>query len=48
MARFKNTFTGVTVSVDEEKADRFTTNGWERADEKKPVAEKNPAKKTSK
>lgn len=40
MARFRNTFTGVTVSVDDEKSDRFTADGWERVEDgekKSPV-----------
>jgi hypothetical protein len=44
MGRFVNIETGVTVSVDDSKNDRFS-DGWESADKPAPKA---PAKKSSK
>ncbi len=46
MARLKNRFTGSTVSVADEKAERFGPE-WERLDEAKP-APKKPAPKPAK
>ena len=43
MARFRNVQTGVVVSVDDSKADRYS-DGWESADE---AEKKAPAKKSA-
>ena len=45
MGRFRNTVTGVVVSVDDSKDDRFT-DGWESADKAAP-AKKASAKKAA-
>ncbi len=45
MSRFRSTSTGVVVSVDDSKDDRFS-NGWESADEPAPD-KKTPAKKAT-
>ncbi len=52
MSRFTNTSTGVTVSVDDSKDDRYTAGGWESADQpapaKKALAKKSASSKSDK
>ncbi len=44
MGRFRNSTTGVVVSVDDSKNERFT-DGWESPEE--PTSDKAPAKKAA-
>lgn len=44
MSRFRNTETGVVVSVDDSKDERFESDLWESADES---TKKAPAKKAA-
>lgn len=46
MSRFTSTSTGVTVSVDDSKDDRYAVGGWESADKPAP-AKKAPAKRSA-
>ena len=45
MSQFRNVNTGVVVSVDDSKDDRYTGADWESADKKAPA--KTPAKKAT-
>ncbi len=46
MSRFRNIKTGVVLSVDDSKDDRFV-NGYEAADKAAKASEKKPAAKKS-
>lgn len=45
MSRFTNTATGVTVSVDDSKDERFASPLWEPADKKAPKASSKKSEK---